>query len=190
MPPSVKERLRTALTALHEKPLEYPEWGISGAMLREFTARERQYANDAVQEQGGADPDQILFRAMLMQRCITDPATGRPYADGRTGPSGSPLIDPRTRTPIFTVEEITELADGRAFLFTRIWDDLIELAAAAPASLFRGDRTDDGAERDQGAGDQGDGAGTAGSSDQGTGNPDGGGEVSGDVEQGTGDTVG
>jgi hypothetical protein len=174
MPPSVKERLTAALTAIHEQPLEYPAWGLTGALLREFTARERQYAQEAVQtEAGEADPDQILFRAMLMQRCITDPESGRPYADGRTGPDGQVAIDPRTRTPVFTVAEIADLADGRAIVFNRIWDDLLALAAAAPADLFPGDRAVVGAERDAGTGDTGDTAEPGGTPDQGTGDTDG-----------------
>jgi hypothetical protein len=180
-----KAKLLAALTVIHEKPLEYPEWGLTGAMLREFTARERQYAQEAVQvEAGEADPDQILFRAMLMQRCITDPETGTPYADGRPG------IDPRTRTPIFSVADIQQIADGRAILFNRIWDDLIALAAAAPADLFRGDRADVSPERNTGASADGSAQAPDGDADQGAGDADGGTEVPGEPVEGTLDPAG
>lgn len=192
MPPNdIKTRLRAAMTTLHEEPIDLPTWGLTGALLREFTARERQYAQEAIQtEAGEADVDQVLFRAMLLQRCITDPATGRPYTDGRAGPNGQPLIDPRTRSPIFSIEDIQELADSRALLFNMLWDKLIALAAAAPISLFPGDRADERAERDAGAGDGGDAAGASEPTDQGTGDADGGSEVSGDIEQRAGDTPG
>jgi hypothetical protein len=182
-------KLLAALTAIHEQPLDYPAWGLTGVLLREFTARERQYAQEAVQaEAGEADVDQILFRAMLIQRCITDPATGRPYADGRPGPDGSPAIDPRTRTPIFTVEEIQEIADGRAIIFNHIWDDLLALAAAAPADLFRGDHEDVSSERDARASTGGDAAEPDRPPDQGAGDTDGRTEVHDRAEQGTIDT--
>lgn len=171
----IRARLKAALTDLHERALDYPEWGLTGAVLREFTARERQYANDAVQaEAGAADVDQILFRAMLLQRCITDPDTGQPYADGRAGPGGQPAIDPRTRAPIFTLDDIQDIADSRAILFNRIWDDLLALAAAAPESLFPGDRADVGSERDAGAGAEGAEEAPGGDEDERTRHADGG----------------
>jgi len=156
---SIKDKFKAALLTIHEQPLDYPEWDLTGALLREFTARERQYAQEAVSaEAGEADPDQVLFRAMLVQRCLTDPETGRPYADGRTNPStGEPSIDPRTRTPIFTIEDIQDLADSRAIIFNKIWDDLLTLAALGPQAMFSSGAQDVGGERDAGAGAAGTG---------------------------------
>lgn len=177
---TVTERIRDALTNLHERPLDYPQWGLEGAMLREFTARERQYANDAVQAQDD-DPDQILFRAMLLQRCITDPTTGTPYPDGRYDPAtGLPAIDPRTRTPIFSLADIQDIADGRGVVFTRLWDDLLELAGAGPRSLFRGGAAANGAERDQGARAEAPGDPASTDADPRTGDADGGGASAGE----------
>src|SRR5262245_22883120 len=169
-----KTALLSALTTLHEKPLDLPQWGLSGVLLREFTARERQWAQEAVQaEANGGDIDQVLYRAMLMQRCLTDPDTGRPYADGRTdGSTGQAAIDPRTRTPIFTVEEVADLADARAILFGVLWDNLLELAALGPQAMFSGDREDVSAERDTGAGVEGAGDATGADEGQGSDGPD------------------
>lgn len=177
-----KTKLLTALTTLHERELDYPQWGLTGILMREFTARERQFAQDAVQsEANDGDVDQTLYRAMLMQRCLTDPTTGRPYADGRTDPTtGQPAIDPRTRTPIFTVEEVNDIADSRAILFNMLWDNLIELAALGPQAMFSSDRADVSAERDQGTGVEGAGEGPGGDEDSRPGHADGGSAILGD----------
>ena len=152
----LRTRLLDAFEGVHERPINYPQWGITGALMREFTARERQAANDAVTLDNSTDPDQILFRAMLLARCITDPESGSPYADGRLDLStGKVAIDPRTRTPIFTIDDVQVLADGRSTLFNTLWDDLLEVAAMSGGAMFSRNHTPDGGERDQGAGAEG-----------------------------------
>lgn len=169
----LRTRLLDAFQGVHEKPIDYPQWGITGVLLREFTARERQAANEAVTLENATDPDQILYRAMLLQRCITDPGTGKPYADGRTDLStGQPAIDPRTRTPVFTVEDVQSLADGRSILFNILWDELLEVAGMTSAGMFsRGDAAD-GSERSAGAGAAGVDAAHGEPADLGTGDAD------------------
>jgi hypothetical protein len=152
----LRTKLLDAMQNVHERLIDYPQWGITGVLLREFTARERQAANEAVNLDNPDNPEQILYRAMLLQRCITDPATGTPYADGRIDLStGEKAIDPRTRTPVFTVADVTELADGRAMLFNTLWEELLEVAAMSSAAMFSRDQTADRSERDQGAGAEG-----------------------------------
>lgn len=152
----LRTRLLDAFQGVHERPIDYPQWGITGVLIREFTARERQAANEAVTLDNAADPDQILYRAMLLQRCITDPSTGTPYADGRIDLStGKPAIDPRTRTPVFTVADVQALADGRSLLFGALWDELLEVAAMSGGAMFSRSDTPNRDERDQGAGDPG-----------------------------------
>jgi len=170
MTTDLRTKLLDALQNVHERAIDYPQWEISGVILREFTARERQAANEAVNLDNPADPDQILYRAMLLQRCITDPDTGTPYADGRLDlATGTPAIDPRTRRPVFTVEDVTELANGRAVLFNTLWDDLLEVASMNSAAMFSRDRAADGAERNQGAGAEGATEVAEGDAGQGTG---------------------
>jgi hypothetical protein len=184
---SIKDRFLDAFTNLHERAVNFPQWGLTGALLREFTARERQYANDAVQAQDEASPDQILYRAMLLQRCLTDPATGTPFSDGRRDPTtGEPAIDPRTRAPIFTIADVEQLADGRFVLFNALWDELLEVAAMGPRSLFRGDPATDGAERGQGKSPKRVRQATDGDASQGSGDADGGGAPAGDAGEGHG----
>lgn len=187
-----KYALLSALTGLHERAVDYPAWGITGILMREFTARERQWAQDAVQaEAGGGDVDQTLYKAMLMQRCLTDPETGRAYADGRTDPTtGQPVIDPRTRTPVFTVDEVNDLVDARAVLFNLLWDNLLELAALGPQAMFSGGSADERAERDAGAGAEGTGEATGGDAGQGVDGADGRGEMDGGLEPETVDAAG
>jgi len=170
MTTNLRTKLLDAFQGVHERMIDYPQWGITGVMLREFTARERQAANEAVTLDNPADPDQILFRAMLIQRCLTDPDTGRPYADGRIDLStGEAAIDPRTRVSVFTVGDVKELADGRAALFNALWDDLLEVASMTGAALFSRGGTANGTERDPGTGDEAPQAGAEGHADQGAG---------------------
>lgn len=169
----LRTKLLDALQGVHERPFDYPQWGMTGALMREFTARERQAANEAVTLDNPGDPDQILFRAMLLARCITDPATGSPYADGRLDArTGKVAIDPRTRTPIFTIEDVQSLANGRAAIFNALWDDLLEVAAMTQGAMFSRDTAADGGERDQGARDPGSSDATPPAADHGAGDTD------------------
>ena len=169
----LRTRLLDALEGVHERAIDYPQWGVTGILIREFTARERQAANEAVTLDNPADPDQVLFRAMLIQRCVTDPDTGTAYADGRLDlRTGNKAIDPRTRTPVFTVADVQSLANGRAALFNTLWDDLLEVAAMTGTAMFSRDHAPDSAERDQGAGAEGSGDAAERAADQGAGNAD------------------
>ena len=169
----LRTRLLDAFEGVHERTIDYPQWGITGILIREFTARERQAANEAVTLDNPADPDQVLFRAMLIQRCVTDPSTGTPYADGRLSLStGAPAIDPRTRTPVFTVADVQFLANGRAALFNTLWDDLLEVAAMTGTAMFSRDHAPDGGERDQRAGLEGSGDAAEPAADRGAGDAD------------------
>lgn len=185
----LRTRLLDAFQTIHERPIDYPQFGVTGVVLREFTARERQYANEATLLDAPADPDQILFRAMLLQRCMTDPATGTPYADGRLdSATGEQAIDPRTRKPVFTVDDVTELADSRAALFNTLWEDLLGVAALDSAAMFSRDHAPDGGERNARAGAQGTGAAADEIADQGAGDAGIGGAHA--DEPGTGDGQG
>lgn len=156
MTTDLRTRLLYSIQHIHERPIDHPQLGITGVLLREFTARERQYANEAVNADNPADPDQILYRAMLLQRCITDPDTGAPYADGRLDAStGQPAIDPRTRAPVFTVADVTELADGRSLLFNTLWEELLEVATMTGAAMFSRDHQTDRPKRNKRAGAEG-----------------------------------
>ena len=165
----LRTRLLDALEGVHERAIDYPQWGVTGILIREFTARERQAANEAVTLDNPADPDQVLFRAMLIQRCVTDPDTGTAYADGRLDlRTGNKAIDPRTRTPVFTVADVQSLANGRAALFNTLWDDLLEVAAMSGATFSRSVDVAVRGKRDAGAGDTEPQSETSGDADPGT----------------------
>lgn len=138
-----KSALLAALTSTHERTIEASVLG-GAILIREFTARQREAANAAAVAENPDDPDNTLYRAMLMQQCIVDPESGTPDATGN--------IDPRTRTPLLTTEDVLNLASSRSGAFGFIWDQLVELAAMGPQSLtFRHPAHDTG-ERDAGAG--------------------------------------
>lgn len=170
-----KATLLRAITDLHERTIDGDEAThlFGGAVLiRELTARQRDAANTAALAENPDQPDNDLYRAMLMQQSVIDPATGTPYDPPRYDDDGSLLIDPRTRRPLFSVHDVLLLADGRDKRVSALVDLIMALSALGPAPLFRGGATADGAERDQGAGDQAPGDATAGDARAGTGDTD------------------
>lgn len=155
-----KDTLLRALTDLHEQTLDGEEATrlFGGAILiRELTARQREAANNAALAENPDQPDNDLYRAMLMQQSVVDPNTGTPYDPPRYDDDGSLLIDPRTRRPLFSVAEVQLLADGRDKRVSTLVDLIMALSALGPAALFRGSDAANGGERDPGAGDPTDG---------------------------------
>lgn len=157
-----RETLLRALTQLHEQTIDdaFTRQLFGGAVLiREISARQRQDANEAAIAQDAERPDQTLYRAMLIQQSVVDPESGRPD-------------DPRTRSPMFTLDELLLIADGRDVATRELADRIAALSALGPAPLFRGGDAADGPERDQGAGDQATGDAAEGDAREGSGDPD------------------
>ena len=148
--------LLRALTQLHEETItDADALALFGGavLIRELSARQRQNANDAATAENPDQPDNTLYRAMLVQQSVVDPTTGTPYPDGRTGDDGAPLIDPRTRATFFTIADVLLIADGRADPILTLTNRIMALSALGPTPLFRGGHAADRGERDQGAGD-------------------------------------
>ena len=146
-----KTTLKRALTHLHEQILDAPFALLlfGGAVLiREISARARLAAQEAANAESADNPDQVLYWAMLIQQSVVDPQSGQPYADGRTGPDGQPLIDPRTRTPLFTVDETLEIASGREVAVRELINRITDLSALGQSAMFSGGAPPDGGERD------------------------------------------
>ena len=170
-----KATLLRALTQLHEETIDGADTLalFGGAILiRELSARQREAANDLATAENLDTPDNALYRAMLIQQSVVDPSSGTPYADGQTGNDGAPLIDPRTRTPLFTVNEVLLLAEGRTDPITKLTNRIMALSALGPAPLFRGGDAADSGERDQGAGDPPAGDAAPGDAGEGSGDAD------------------
>lgn len=136
--------LLAALTNTHERTITPVLFGGKAILIREITARQRMLANSAALADNPDEPDQALYRAMLIQMSVVDAATGTAGADGR--------IDPRTRTPIFAIEDIQSIADGRDIYVDALLAEILRLAALRPEDMFRGDTASDGSERSAGAG--------------------------------------
>lgn len=137
-----KAALLGALTGTHEKAVDVPL--VGRVLLREIPARIRIVAQ---QEARRDDPDQVddaLYMALMVGHSLVDPDSGTPGPDGR--------IDPRTRRPLLTPEEILLLADGRDLPMRFLFEEAIALAGVAPGALFRGDTRADPPQRDAGAG--------------------------------------
>jgi hypothetical protein len=147
--------IRAALLDLHERTLDSPAIVayFGGALLvRELTAGQRLRAGAAARVDNPDEPDVGLYNAMLVQMAVVDPASGTPYADGRVGEDGEPLIDPRTRRPLFAADDLPLLAEARDVPLGAILDTVAELGALAPHHLQGGHPAPDGGERDAGAG--------------------------------------
>lgn len=158
-----KDALLAALTHTHEKTVE--SYFLGGKVLiRELTARQRLMAQQAAQADNPEEPDDGFYQAMLIQMCVVDPESGTPDAGGH--------IDPRTRAPLFTVEDVRNLMEARYGAVTALIEEITSLAGLGPAAMFSGNHAADGGERDAGAGAQGvsDAAGEV--ADQGTGDTD------------------
>lgn len=161
---TTRQQLLTTLTSTHEKTVDDPVLGR--ILIRELTARQRLAANEAATAENAEMPDQALYWAMLLQSAIVDPSTGTPGPDGR--------VDPRTRAPLFSVEDVQTLADGRDLLLQRLVNHVTSLAALGIAEL-RSFRPEDVSEqRDQDAGNTTAGTGPEGDASEGTGDAHGG----------------
>lgn len=183
-----KATLLRALTQLHERTVESPMFG-GAVLIRELTARQRQNANDAALAQDPDQPDNPLYRAMLIQQSVVDPDSGGPYSDGRRGEDGEPIIDPRTRMPYFTIDEVLLIAEGRDQPTNDLANTIGALSRLGPDAMFSGDSAADSGERDQGAGDPTPQYDATGDADPGTGDADGGAAPDGESVQGTGEAV-
>lgn len=160
-----KAAFLAALTNTHEKTID--SYFLGGRVLiREITARQRLLAQQAAQSENPDEPDNALYQAMLIQMAVVDPETGTADAHGR--------IDPRTRRPLFTVEEIRDLVEARWGAVNALVNEITDLAALGPQAMFSGSDAADSGERDQGSRTEGTGDAaaqdeSAGSGDDGSG---------------------
>ena len=137
---------------LHEQVLDSPVLG-GKVLIREFTARQRVEMTEAANEEDPERPNQTLYRAMMIQYSVVDADSGTPYADGRLDRvTGLPAIDPRTRTPLFTIDEVVDLMDGRALPSQTLVDAISALSAVRPDALFPSNSATNGGERNPVAG--------------------------------------
>jgi hypothetical protein len=159
-----KERVLRALTDFHEEPV-YSSYLGGYVLMRELSAAERlilQEAATGTAEDGSPTFDTALHRAMLLQLMLVDPTSGRPYADGRQHPTtGEPLIDPRTRTPLFTSDELSTILEGREGACADLINHGLRLSRLLPESFRSGDHAANTAEHDAGSGVSTGGAGSA-----------------------------
>lgn len=150
-----RDQILRTLTETHERTLDNPviqQWFGGAVLIREITAAQRLQAQAAAVADNPDEPDNALYQAMLMQMSIVDPESGRPYADGRTDDAGNPLIDPRTRTPIFTVNDLELLMQARYLVADVLIANITELAALLPRHLKSGDPAHDRTQRGANAG--------------------------------------
>lgn len=147
--------LLAALTETHERTITPALFGGRAVLIRELTARQRTAATEAANRENPDEPDNTLYRAMLIQMSVVDPETGS--AD-----------DPRTRTPLLTIDDILNIADGRHDLIIELTNAIVDLSQAAPRHLFRSDPAPDRAERDAHEGDADGGGRDRDAADQGS----------------------
>jgi hypothetical protein len=149
---ATKDQLLAALTHTHEKEIVSPFFG-GRVLIRELTARQRMLAQQAAQAENPDEPDNALYQAMLIQMCVVDPESGTADGAGR--------IDPRTRAPLFTVEDIRNISDARYAAVSSLIEEITSLAALGPQAMFSSNPPADGSERDarEGAAGSGDTAG-------------------------------
>lgn len=134
---ATRDALLSALTTAHERTINIP--GAGELLIRELTARERAAISEAARDEAGALDDE-LWAALLVQRCVVDPATGTPDATGYT--------DPRTRAPLFTPEDVAAIADGRWVWINQIREAILNLSALSSDALKSRHRAHDGGESD------------------------------------------
>lgn len=159
-----KAALLAALTHTHEKIVDAPFLG-GKVLVRELTARQRLLAQQAAHAENPEEPDNAMYQAMLIQMCVVDPDSGIADASGR--------VDPRTRTPLLTVEDVLNIYDARSGAVNGLIEHITSLAGLGPAAMFSGDSQANGSERDAGAGAPG--SGEAAPQDEGQGSGDDGG---------------
>jgi len=158
-----KAALLAALTHTHEKTVD--GYFLGGQVLiRELTARQRLIAQQAAQAENADEPDNGLYQAMLIQMCVVDPESGTKGADGR--------IDPRTRTPLFTIDDVRDLMESRWGAVNALIEEITSMAGLGPAAMFSSDTPADRPERDAREGVEGTGEAAGADADQGTGDDD------------------
>lgn len=145
-----KARLLQAFQ-LHEcwcnAPLLFPE----PILIREVSARVRLQAQEAAVADDSESPDNTLYQALLILASVVDPDSGTPYPDGRIDPqTGTPLIDPRTRAPLLSADELPALIEGREILVRTLMTEITSLSVLTPDALFFRRSADDAAESDAG----------------------------------------
>ena len=144
---ALRDSLLSIFTDIHELLLDDPltiELVGEPVLIREMNVAQRLAANAAAVAENPDEPDQALYRAMLIQSCIVDPATGSPYSDGRVNDDGTPMIDPRTRATVFRADDLPMLTQMRDVLSTHITNRILELGALTPRHLKSGDPRADG----------------------------------------------
>lgn len=141
-----------SLTARHEKVITSLYLG-GEVLIREPSAHERLIALEAAQKEDSEQIDNTLYRALLIQMCVVDPATGVPYADGRIDPATQqPAIDPRTRAPLLTPDDVAALMDARENGVAVLVNEITGMARLLPADFPSSDSAADATERDAGTG--------------------------------------
>lgn len=111
-----------ALTTLRTETTEEPLLGGT-ITYRELSAAARQQANEAAVTAGGAgDPDNALYRAIVVQLGVIDPATGE---------------------PLLTGDDVDALRNGRERLIDRLALQILKLSEALPGDLKSGDHPAD-----------------------------------------------
>jgi len=146
---SYADAIRSALLTLHERTIDDPRavaFFGGPVLVRELTAGQRLRATAAARYDNPDEPDVALYNAMVVQLCVVDPASGDPYADGRRDDAGAPLIDPRTRKPVFAPDDLPALIEARDAPIGLLLDAIFDLGALLPRHTFRSDPTPDGAE--------------------------------------------
>ena len=163
-----KSALLGAVVGLHEKAVTSPLLGGT-VLIRELTARQRLIAREAAARESEEEVDTALLYAMYVQFCVVDPDSGTPGPDG--------TIDPHTRRPLFTPQEVQALAEGRALVLDMLVGEITSLSALSPVSLQPGNPQARGGKRDAGQGAGARGAAAPGQAAAGAGDDDGGGAV-------------
>lgn len=146
-----RSALLSLLADTHEKTITI---GGASLLIREVTARARLLANEAALAENPDKADQVVFDSHIIRYAVVDPESGTAGPDGR--------IDPRTRRPLLTLEDVETLCDGRSVVRAELLNAIWSLGSASQAATFRGDPAADGAERDAGAGAETGGAGVDG----------------------------
>jgi hypothetical protein len=139
-----KAALKHALLDLHETTVDSPLLG-GAVLVREPTALEKTGAVEASRgEDADAPVDEVIARAFILQRCILDPETGEADSAGR--------IDPRTRAPLFTPDEVNDLIHTRERAMSLLYLAIAQLGAMLPDAFRDGNQATDDAGADPGAG--------------------------------------
>lgn len=144
-----RDEILNCLTETHEKTIHPALFGKRPILIREIIGRQRLMASQAAQTDDPEQPDNALYRAMMIQMSIVDPSSGTPYADGRAREDGTPIIDPRTRKPLLSIADVQDIADGRDLTVDALMTEIATLSTLAPVSLFRGHSSSNGTKRNK-----------------------------------------